>query len=111
MKLIAEMEFEQEGLDTSSLTVMRCDLNSFQSVRSFAQQLKDFKVDRPLDRLVCNAAVYQPSLDYAKWSEDGIEQQTQANFLSHFLLTSLLVSSPPPPPRISFMNSSSTEYT
>lgn len=90
MALVAE----EEEFDPASFTVMRCDLDSFQSVRDFAAQLKEFKADKPLDRLVCNAAVYQPSLDYAKWSEDGIEQQLQTNFLSHFLLSSLLVSLP-----------------
>jgi protochlorophyllide reductase len=52
---------------------------------------QEFKVGKPLDRLVCNAAVYQPTLDHAKWSEDGIEQQLQINHLSHFLMTSLLI--------------------
>jgi NAD(P)-dependent dehydrogenase (short-subunit alcohol dehydrogenase family) len=50
-----------------------------------------FANDKPLDRLVCNAAVYQPSLDHAKWSKDGIEQQIQSNFLSHFLMISKLM--------------------
>jgi len=46
---------------------------------------------KPLDRLVCNAAVYQPTLSEAKWTEDGFEQQLQTNHLSHFLLCSLLI--------------------
>jgi NAD(P)-dependent dehydrogenase (short-subunit alcohol dehydrogenase family) len=88
MNLVAE----EEQFDPKSFTVMKCDLGSFQSVRDFVKNLNEFKADRPLDRLVCNAAVYQPSLPYAKYSEDGIEQQLQTNFLSHFLLCSLLVS-------------------
>lgn len=28
---------------------------------------------------------------WAKWSKDGIEQQMQSNFLSHFLMISLLM--------------------
>ena len=40
---------------------MELDLGSFDSVKKFA---KDVKVvsKKPLDRLVCNAAVYQPAL-------------------------------------------------
>ncbi|RYY80693.1 hypothetical protein EON63_16605 [archaeon] len=41
--------------------------------------------------MVCNAGVYQPTLDYPQYSDDDIEQQIQINFLSHFLMTSLLV--------------------
>ena len=35
--------------------------------------------------------MYQPSLPYAKWSLDGHEQQMQINYLSHFLMISLLL--------------------
>ena len=70
---------------------MYCELNSFASVRSFCAELDEFKLGRPIDRLICNAGVYQPSLPYAKWSEDGHEQQMQINFLSHFLMISLLM--------------------
>jgi protochlorophyllide reductase len=83
---------EEEGFDPKLFTVMKCDLCSFQSVRAFVEDLSRFKAGRPLDRLVCNAAVYQPSLAHAKYSADDIEQQMQTNYLSHFLLTSLLVS-------------------
>jgi len=87
MNLIAELD----EFNKNDYTVLECDLASFASVRKFVDNLKEFKCDRPLDRLVCNAAVYQPSLDYAKYTEDGIEQQMQINFLSHFLLSSLLI--------------------
>lgn len=65
---------------------------SFSSVREFVNNLIEYKAERPIDRLVCNAAVYQPTLDYAKYTEDDIEQQAQINHLSHFLMCSLLVS-------------------
>jgi NAD(P)-dependent dehydrogenase (short-subunit alcohol dehydrogenase family) len=67
---------------------MECDLACFDSVRRFCDELEAFRCERPLDRLVCNAAVYQPSLDVPKWTPDGHEQQLQINFLSHFLLIS-----------------------
>lgn len=82
---------EDEGFDSNSFTVMECELGSFSSVRKFAAQLEEFRSDKPIDRVVCNAAVYQPSLSYAKFSDDGIEQQLQINYLSHFLLINLLV--------------------
>ena len=52
----------REGLDTKSLTVLPLDLGSFDSTRSFAKKLLSIK-SRPLDALVCNAAVYQPAYD------------------------------------------------
>ena len=52
-----------EGFDPASFNIMQLDLASFQSTRDFAKNLKLFKGSRPLDSLVCNAAVYQPALD------------------------------------------------
>eukprot|EP00981_Chlorochromonas_danica_P003884 scaffold735_cov159-Ochromonas_danica.AAC.16 len=86
-----EQVAEEEGFDKKDFTMIHCDLASFASVRKFVDDLKEFKVGKPLDRLVCNAAVYQPTLDYAKYTEDDIEQQIQINHLSHFLMISLLI--------------------
>lgn len=57
MKRIAD----ELGFDKSKHAVLELDLASFASVRSFVSKLNAIK-GRPLDRLVCNAAVYQPSL-------------------------------------------------
>jgi hypothetical protein len=53
---------EAEGFDMTHFTPLECDLNSFKSVRKFAANLQEYLSGRPIDRLVCNAAVYQPSL-------------------------------------------------
>jgi protochlorophyllide reductase len=87
MEVVAEMD----NIPKDKFTIIPYDGASFKSVHAFSDSLKELIEDRPLDRLVCNAAVYQPSLDFAKWSEDNIEQQTQINFLSHFLLISNLL--------------------
>jgi len=84
MKIVAELE----GFDMDRFTPMYLDLTSFESVHNFAKDLDKFRGDRPVDRLVCNAAVYQPTLSYPKWTVDGHEQQLQINYLSQFLLTS-----------------------
>mmetsp|Transcript_70347 Transcript_70347/g.132320 ORF Transcript_70347/g.132320 Transcript_70347/m.132320 type:complete len:492 (-) Transcript_70347:160-1635(-) len=82
---------EVEEFDMDSFTPMHLDLASFDSVQTFCAELEKFRCDRPIDRVVCNAAVYQPSLPDAKWTVDGHEQQLQINFLSHFLLVSKLM--------------------
>mmetsp|Transcript_10837 Transcript_10837/g.16546 ORF Transcript_10837/g.16546 Transcript_10837/m.16546 type:complete len:223 (-) Transcript_10837:544-1212(-) len=87
MEAVAEID----GFDQSSFTAMECELASFDSVRNFCRELDDFRQAKPLDRLICNAGVYQPSLSYAKWSVDGHEQTMQINYLSHFLMISLLM--------------------
>lgn len=98
MQAVAEID----GWPMESFTVMPCELNSFESVRKFCSDLEDWKGAKPIDRLVCNAGVYQPTLPYAKWSADGHEQTMQINFLSHFLMISLLMPdmSRAPDPRI-----------
>jgi len=87
MEVVAEMD----GLDPENFTPMHVELNSFESVRKFCNDVKKFKSTKPLDRLVCNAGIYQPSLPYAKWSEDGHEQTMQTNYLSHLLMVSELL--------------------
>ena len=80
-----------DEMDPKRYTILECDLQKFDSVRNFVDEVKKLKGDIPIDRLVCNAAVYQPSLDTAKYTPDGFEQQLQTNYLSHFLLTSLIL--------------------
>ncbi|GMH54826.1 hypothetical protein TrLO_g13671 [Triparma laevis f. longispina] len=86
-----EAIMELDSYDPSLFTPMHLELNSFQSVNSFCENLHKFKGGKHVDRLICNAGIYQPSLDHAKWSEDGHEQTMQTNFLSHFLLISKLL--------------------
>jgi NAD(P)-dependent dehydrogenase (short-subunit alcohol dehydrogenase family) len=82
METVAELD----GFDMNNFTPMYCELNSFESVREFCNKVHDFRLSKPIDRLVCNAGIYQPTLPYAKWSMDGHEQTMQCNFLSHFLM-------------------------
>lgn len=85
MKVVADLEaFDMErftpmwpckrGLKETFSMQRYLDLASFESVKDFAKELDKFRGDRPIDRLVCNAAVYQPTLSYPKWTVDGHEQ-------------------------------------
>ena len=89
MEVVAEVD----GVDLENFTPMHCELNSFESVRNFCEQVDEFRMSKPLDRLICNAGVYQPTLDHAKWSADNHEQTMQINYLSHFLMVSILMKS------------------
>jgi protochlorophyllide reductase len=87
MEAVAEVD----GFDLNNFTPMYCELNSFASVRDFCDKLDEFRMSKSIDRLICNAGVYQPTLPYAKWSMDGHEQTMQINYLSHFLMISKLM--------------------
>jgi NAD(P)-dependent dehydrogenase (short-subunit alcohol dehydrogenase family) len=52
---------EWDGFDTDSFTPMYCDLNSFDTVRSFCKQVDEFRLSKPVDILICNAGT-QPSI-------------------------------------------------
>jgi len=71
-------------------------------VRAFAKAFRE--LGRPLDALVCNAAVYFPNAHKSgaflpglfpgggpRWSADGHELSFATNYLGHFLLCNLLI--------------------
>jgi NAD(P)-dependent dehydrogenase (short-subunit alcohol dehydrogenase family) len=66
--------------------VIACDLASLAQTRALAQTFK--KRHPRLDVLVCNAGVFLPERTL---TEDGFETTYQVNYLSHFLLTKLLL--------------------
>jgi len=103
MEVVAEIdEFSPENF-----TPMYCELNSFDSVKEFCRNVESYKSGKHIDRLICNAGVYQPTLDYAKWSVDGHEQTMQINYLSHLLMVSELLEdmSNAPDPRVVMVGS------
>ncbi|XP_027054319.1 uncharacterized protein LOC113681427, partial [Pocillopora damicornis] len=61
------------------------DLSSFESVRAFAKLINE--TEERLDILVNNAGLGE----YYRLTEDGYESVFQVNYLSHFLLTLLLL--------------------
>jgi NAD(P)-dependent dehydrogenase (short-subunit alcohol dehydrogenase family) len=62
---------------------IECDLTSFDSVRKAAKEIPD-----KIDILFNNAGVSNTKVSI---TEDGFENQIQTNFLSHVLLTTLLL--------------------
>jgi hypothetical protein len=52
---------------------MKLELANLQSVRDFVANLKAFKSVRPLNNLICNAAVYKPTDPEPAWTDDGFE--------------------------------------
>mmetsp|Transcript_23868 Transcript_23868/g.51660 ORF Transcript_23868/g.51660 Transcript_23868/m.51660 type:complete len:523 (-) Transcript_23868:37-1605(-) len=81
----------ERNLPKDSFTPMQCDLASFDSVRSFCDEVEEWRGAKKIDRLVCNAAVCEPDLPEPKWTVDGHERTMQVNYLSHFLMISKLM--------------------
>jgi len=78
------------GFPKGSYTVMKLELANLQSVRDFVANLKAFKSARPLNNLICNAAVYKPTDPKPAWTDDGFEMTMGINHMGHFLLANLL---------------------
>lgn len=74
-----------QGIISGTAEALPLDLNSLSSVRQFAQTILNKNI--PIDLLINNAGVmFQPY----EVTMDGHESQFQTNYLSHFLLTTLL---------------------
>nr|ABK25865.1 unknown [Picea sitchensis]ACN40150.1 unknown [Picea sitchensis]ACN40542.1 unknown [Picea sitchensis] len=85
----AERMARTVGIPKENYTVMHLDLASLESVRQFADNFKSS--GRPLDVLVCNAAVYLPTAKVPTFTAEGFELSVGTNHLGHFLLSRLLL--------------------
>lgn len=70
----------------ADLEVMQLDLSKLKAVRKFADDYQ--KQHERLDLLINNAGIMIPPFEL---TEDGFESQLGVNYLSHFLLTQLLL--------------------
>jgi protochlorophyllide reductase len=78
------------GMDKDSFTVVHLDLASLDSVRQFIKNVR--QLEMPVDVVVCNAAVYQPTAKEPSYTADGFEMSVGVNHLGHFLLARELLS-------------------
>ncbi|XP_057797342.1 protochlorophyllide reductase-like [Salvia miltiorrhiza] len=87
--LKAEKAAKSAGMAKENYTIMHLDLASLDSVRQFVDNFK--RTGQPLDVLVCNAAVYQPTAREPSYTAEGFELSVGTNHLGHFLLARLLL--------------------
>ena len=91
--LRAEASASAVGLPINSprqLKHIQIDLGDLDSVRNGAKSLLE-DLEKPLDALVCNAAVYLPRLKKPLRSPQGYEISMATNHFGHFLLIQLLL--------------------
>ncbi len=77
------------AIPEASMTHLQVDLGDLDSVRQLVVAFH--ATGRPLDALVCNAAVYKPRLKQPERSPQGYELSMATNHLGHFLLIQLLL--------------------
>ncbi|KAB2605707.1 protochlorophyllide reductase [Pyrus ussuriensis x Pyrus communis] len=87
--LKTERAAKSAGMPKENYTIMHLDLASLDSVRQFVDNFR--RSERPLDVLVCNAAVYQPTAKEPSFTAQGFELSVGTNHLGHFLLSRLLM--------------------
>lgn len=87
--LKAEKAAKSVGMEKQNYTIMHLDLSSLDSVTQFVNSFE--RSGRPLDVLVCNAAVYQPTAREPSFTAEGFELSVGTNHLGHFLLSRLLL--------------------
>ncbi|KAK9089354.1 hypothetical protein Scep_028436 [Stephania cephalantha] len=87
--LKTERAAKSAGIAKENYTIMHLDLASLDSVRQFVDNFR--RSGRPLDALVCNAAVYQPTASEPSFTAEGFELSVGTNHLGHFLLSRLLL--------------------
>lgn len=87
--LKAERAAKAAGMPKENYTIMHLDLASLDSVRQFVDNFR--RSERPLDVLVCNAAVYLPTAKEPTYTADGFELSVGTNHLGHFLLARLML--------------------
>lgn len=51
MEAVAEID----NFNMDNFHIMECELNSFASVHKFCDELKEYQMAKPIDRLICNA--------------------------------------------------------
>ncbi|MDS3859660.1 protochlorophyllide reductase [Thermosynechococcaceae cyanobacterium BACA0444] len=84
-----ETAAQSVGMKPGSYTILPLDLADLSQVRLFVEKFR--ATGKPLDALVCNAAVYLPLLKEPLRSADGYELSVATNHLGHFLLCNLML--------------------
>lgn len=87
---VADMEQSKNNIikytNNQNIITRKTDLTSFESVRDFASFVN--QNESRLDILINNAGIGHSKPDL---TSDGLNQVMQVNYLSHFLLTHLLL--------------------
>ena len=85
----AENAAQSLNIPKENYTLLHIDLGSLDSVRQFISSFRS--LNRSLDALVCNAAVYMPLIKEPLRSPEGYELTVTTNHLGHFLMCNIML--------------------
>ena len=76
--------------ELKNIHFMEIDLSDLDDVRNGCSEILK-KFQKPINSIICNAAVYKPRLRKPERSPQGFENSMAVNHFGHFLLISLLL--------------------
>lgn len=85
----AENAAQSLNIPKENYTLLHIDLGSLDSVRQFISSFRS--LNRSLDALVCNAAIYMPLIKEPLRSPEGYELTVTTNHLGHFLMCNVML--------------------
>ena len=85
----AEKAAQEVGIPPESRSIIPVDVASLASVRQCVASFRT--LNRPIDALVLNAAIYMPLLKAPLRSPEGYELTMATNHLGHFLMVNLML--------------------
>ena len=76
--------------EMKNINFIEIDLSDLNDIRKGCGEILD-KFKKPINSLICNAAVYKPRLKRPERSPQGFEKSMAVNHFGHFLLINLLL--------------------
>ena len=76
--------------EVKNIHFMEIDLSNLDDVRQGCDEILE-RFKKPINSLICNAAVYKPRLKKPERSPQGFENSMAVNHFGHFLMINLLI--------------------
>ena len=76
--------------EVKNVHFIEIDLSNLDDVRKGCDEILE-KFKKPINSLICNAAVYKPRLKRPERSPQGFENSMAVNHFGHFLMINLLI--------------------
>ena len=95
--------------EMKNIHFIEIDLSDLYHVRKGCNEILE-KFTKPINSLICNAAVYKPRLKRPERSPQGYENSMAVNHFGHFLLISLLLDNILSSEKEIFINGENTKF-
>ena len=95
--------------EIGNLQFIEIDLSDLKDVRKGCSEILE-KFKKPINSLICNAAVYKPRLKNPERSPQGFENSMAVNHFGHFLMINLLLENILSSEREIFLNGKVTKF-